>query len=73
MGDIVKRIAIIHTPDETRIDPAFCPHQSVLHYTVGGVYLAQGEATDDTCDYEVCLDCGRERKVEGVDHDVIPF
>jgi hypothetical protein len=49
----MKRIVMVHTPDETRIDPDFCPHLSVVSGWLNG------EITDQ------CLDCGDFHREDG--------
>ncbi len=37
-----------------------CKHERIDFYQTGGMYLSQGEATDNIEDHCICLDCGAE-------------
>ncbi len=39
-----------------------CKHEHTMVTTTGGMYLSQGEATDNIEEHEYCLDCGKEIK-----------
>lgn len=55
--------------DQLIVDPAFCPHENVLSYEDGGVFLCHGEYDDNITEKTICLDCHTELKPEPVNSE----